>query len=181
MLLLWTARIVCTQSMETWGIWYIDESFLVWIIPSRYQSHKPICWARTISFVTYVYHITWFLIHVWVCMLTTQFSMHAFHSDLSIHVCLSCMPLGIHHTTRWGVLTLLDLHVQILEFGPRWASWWSELHSGSIMDQQLTVRSPILPGPLLVSRAFFCYSWAPFVLFIIVYLLLFSHLRLSVM
>ena len=29
-----------------------------------------------------------------------------------------CTPLGIHHTTRWGVLTLLDLHVQILKLEP---------------------------------------------------------------
>jgi len=28
-----------------------------------------------------------------------------------------CPPLGIHHTTRWGVLTPLNLHVQIPEFG----------------------------------------------------------------
>jgi len=39
-------------------------------------------------------------------------------------MCVSpCTPLGIHHTTLWGVLTPLDLHVQISEFGACGFSW----------------------------------------------------------
>jgi len=34
-----------------------------------------------------------------------------------------CTPLGTHLATRWEVLTSLNLHVQILEFGSWWTSW----------------------------------------------------------
>jgi len=50
-------------------------------------------------------------------------------------------------------------------------NYWIERCNGSV-DLQQTVQSPILPGPLCVSR---------FVLFILVYLLAFSQLRLTVM
>jgi len=116
-LLLWIARVVCTQSMETWGIWYIEEGFFVWIIPSRYQTNESIYWARTTGFVISVCHIIWCLIHVRVCMLTMWFSMHAFDSDLLIHACLFLHATWHSSPTYWGVLTPLDLHVQISEFG----------------------------------------------------------------
>ena len=50
-----------------------------------------------------------------VLVFTTWFSIHVYDSNLSIHVCLSLTLFGIHHTTRWGVLTPLDPHVQIPE------------------------------------------------------------------
>jgi len=37
--------------------------FLIWIIPSKYQSHEPINWARTTCFVISIYHMIWCLIH----------------------------------------------------------------------------------------------------------------------
>jgi len=86
-LLLWIVRVVCTQLMETWGIWYIYKAFLIWIIHLRYQSHESIYWARKTGFITSLHLITWCLFHVQVCMLTIRFS--TLDSDLSIHVCLS--------------------------------------------------------------------------------------------
>jgi len=56
------------------------------------------------------------------CMLvlTTQFSMRVYNSNLSIHVSYLCTPLGIRITTPWGVLTPLDPHVQVSELGLMW-------------------------------------------------------------
>jgi len=59
-------------------------------------------------------------------------------------------------------------------------SCWSEWRSWSV-DPQLTVQSPILPGPACLSSFLSVNSWAPLVLFIPVHLFVFSHLRLWVM
>jgi len=87
-------------------------------------------------------------------MLTTQFSMHVYDSDLLIHVGLSLHAIGIHHTTRWGVLTPLDPYVQILKLGACGFSWLlikdAQRKRGSSTDHL----TPILPGPLLISRVF---------------------------
>jgi len=58
---------------------------------------------------------------------------------------------------------------------------WSEMRSES-MNHQLTVQSHFLLGlPARLSSFFFCNSCASFMPFIIVYLFVFSYLRLSVM
>ena len=63
-------------------------------------------------------------------------------------------PSGFRITTRRGVLTPLDPHVQVLELeAVDSPSCWSEWHSGSV-DLQQTVQSLILPGPLFGSRVF---------------------------
>ena len=58
-----------------------------------------------------------------------------------------CTSLGIHHTTRWGVLTPLNLHVQILKIK---ACGFSRLlirvRSRSV-DHRQTIQSYFLPGP----------------------------------
>ena len=60
-------------------------------------------------------------------------------------------------------------------------SCWSEWRSWSV-DPQQTIWSSTLPGPLCASRVFlFVNSWVPFILFTLVHLFVFSHLRLSVM
>ena len=38
-----------------------------------------------------------------VCMLTTRFSMHALNRIYRYTCAYPCTPLGIHHTSRWGV------------------------------------------------------------------------------
>ena len=50
-------------------------------------------------------------------VLTIQFSMHIYDSDLLIHVCLSMLTIWHHITTHRGVLTPLNPHVQVLELG----------------------------------------------------------------
>ena len=109
--------------METWDIWYIDESFLVWIVPSRHQSHESIYWACTTDFVAYVHLITWCLLHIRVCMLTIRFSMHTFDSNLFIHVCLSLHATwhSSHHSLGIFWLPWICM-VQILKL----ELWWCD-------------------------------------------------------
>jgi len=104
--------------MVTWGICDIYKGFLVWIIPSTYQSNESKVWACTTSFVhTCIYWFTWcFRLCFCVPMLTTQFSTYAFQFDLSIHMCLLVHATWPHFTYSLGsFLTTLDLHVQISE------------------------------------------------------------------
>ena len=146
--------------------------FLVWIIPSRYQSHEFIYWAHTTGFVSYVHLITWCLFHVRVCILTTQFSTHVFYSDLlDTRVLFSAGHLAFITPLVGEFLTPLDLYVQILEFGPWWTSCWSVRRSGSVVDQRKTSQGPYPSRPPCSSLEFsFCNSWVYFVLIIIVYL-----------
>jgi len=69
---------------EVLGIWYIYESFLLWIILSTYQSHESKVCVCTTSFV----HTCIYRSCLCVPVLTTRFSTYAFQLDLSIHVCL---------------------------------------------------------------------------------------------
>jgi len=76
-------------------------------------------------------------------------------SVLALHLAFST-PLGIYHTTRWRVLTLLDLHVQISKL--RACRFFRLL----IRDAQTKRGSLIRPSralsfqaPVLVSRVFF--------------------------
>ena len=96
-----TTRIVWTQLIVTWGLKYIYEGFLIWIIPSTYQSHESVIWACITSFV----HIclTWcFIAYRCVPVLTTQFLIYAYLIRIYQYtrVCL-CTPLGTILRTRW--------------------------------------------------------------------------------
>jgi len=103
-------------------------------------------------------HVPYLISQLYISSLTVSLPLlYACTHDTFFNTCLSiqiyrytcaclCTPLGIYHTTRWEVLTPLNLHVQILDLGPWWTSWWSESHSDSVMDQQLTIHSHILPG-----------------------------------
>ena len=118
------------------------------------------------------------------CMiiLTTRFLMYAYDSKLSIHVWLS-----LHAT--W--------HSSYHSLGCFWQPWTciSKFRSLELEDfpacwSECVVKAWIIGRP---SRAlsfqdpcsslefFFCNSWVSFLLFIIICLFVFSHLRLSVM
>ena len=82
-------QVVWTQIMATWDMLYIDEGFLVWIIPLTYQSRECIIWACTTIFIhTCIYHMFNVLIAcLCVHMLSTPFSMHVFRfTPIDIHV-----------------------------------------------------------------------------------------------
>jgi len=132
--------------------------------------------------ITTVYFITYCPLPAPVCLC----SWHDFQCMLIIQIyrytcAYPCIPLGIHHTTHWRVLAPLDRMSRFwsldLVDSP---GCWSEMRNGSL-DHQQTVWGPILPGPHSALEFSFCDSWVPFVLFILVYLFLFSHLCLSVM
>ena len=118
------------------------------------------------------------------CMLvlTTQFSMHVYNLDLSIHVCLSMLATwhSHHHSPgssdssgsscpglgAWSVWILL-----VADQSGAVAAWISSR----------PFRAPSFQAPCSALE-FSCYDSEPvFVLFILVHLLVFSHLRLSVM
>ena len=101
----------------TWGIGYIYEGFLVWIIPSTYLPHRSVMWAYKTDFPM----VTLFTVsfHVHMCL----YSQYTF----SVHMYLLCTPPSFSICTRGLHLTTLDSHVQILEFGPWWSfCTWSE-------------------------------------------------------
>ena len=83
-------QVVWTQVMVTSDIWYIDEGFLVWIIPLTYLSCESIIWACTTNFVhTCIYRMfNVFIACLYVPMLSTPFSMHVFRFRLMIYMYL---------------------------------------------------------------------------------------------
>jgi len=75
--------------MATCVMWYIDEGFLIWIIPLTYQSRESIIWVCTTSFIhTFIYRMfNVFIACLYVPMLSILFSMHVFWFRLiDIHV-----------------------------------------------------------------------------------------------
>jgi len=139
--------------METWSIWYIDESFLIWIISTMYQSHESGYWARTTGLSHLFSHYLMPYSCSGVYAHDTVFNV-CFWLNLSIHVCFSCTPLSNHHTIPRGVSDSIDLHVQILELKPWWTSSWSEWRSGSIVDQWKTSPRSYPSKPLCSSSSF---------------------------
>ena len=105
------------------------------------------------------------------------------YSFIRIYRCMCaylCTPLNIHNTTRWGVLTPLDPHVQVSELGDcgfsrlliRDAQWKRGSSEGRLRSYP--------SRPSCSTLEFFCYDSEPlFVQFMIVYLFVFSHLRIS--
>jgi len=140
--------------MATWDVWYIDEGFLIWIIPLTYLSRESIIWACTTSFIhtciyrmfnlftacTYTLHTAFY-----VCF---QFQIHRYIWFIVVplippYVICTCI-LGPHHLIMYMCtcyarhltllyvlvgfrLTTLDSHIQILETRPWWPYCrWSE-------------------------------------------------------
>ena len=78
-------------------------------------------------------------------------------------------------------LTPLDQHVQIMDLGSWWTSCWSEWLSRSVVAQRKTSQGPYPSRPFARFSSFLLWLMSNFVLFSMVYLFIFSHLRLSVM
>ena len=83
-------QVVWTQTMATWDMWYIDEGFLVWIIPLTYQSRESIIWAYITSFIyTCIYRMfNVFIACLFVLKLLIPFLCMLSDSDLSINMYL---------------------------------------------------------------------------------------------
>jgi len=115
--------------MVIWDIWFIDEGFLVWIIPLVYQSHESIIWACTASFVhTCIYRMLDISSHVYMCQCSrhhilmhvfwfrfintnvlTWFQIYYWFSDfqlcywlLPLSVCLNHITWSCTRVTAWA-------------------------------------------------------------------------------
>ena len=122
-----------------WEFSYLDYSFDV--LTSRIGNLGLYNCFTTVTLLAILLPAT-------VCMCSQyDFQYILFVPDLSIHMCLSLHGTCSYLTTRWGVLTPLNLHVQILELVPWWTFYWSEWHSGSIVDQQKTGLEPYPSRP----------------------------------
>ena len=93
-------QVVWTQMMVTSDMWYIDESFHVWIIPLTYLSYESIIWACTTSLfilifiacLLYLSHVCHILSHDYVYLaLYTVF--HACFSDLDLLIYMYLLDL----------------------------------------------------------------------------------------
>ena len=76
-------------------MWYIDEGFLIWIIPLTYQSRESIIRACTTSFVhTCIYRMfNLFTACLYVSMLFILCSMHVFQFQIHRYTCFTVIPL----------------------------------------------------------------------------------------
>ena len=128
------------------------------------------------------YHLLSLCLLLYACAHDMIFNTCSFDSDLLTHVCLS-----LHAT--W--------HSPYHSLGSFWLPWIFMFRSRSlklvdlpVADQRCAAEAWIIgrpsrvlffQAPWLAFEFFCCNSWTSFVLFIIVYLFIFSHLRLSVM
>ena len=80
--------------MATWDMWYIDEGFLIWIIPLTYQFRESIIRACTTSFVhTYIYH----MFNVFIACLIYLSHVYLYFSSRHCFLCmLSDSDLSIY-------------------------------------------------------------------------------------
>ena len=111
-----------------------------------------------------------------------RFSIHALLIRIYWYACAyPITPLGIYHTTRWRVS---DSPGSLCPDLGAWNLWIL-----SVADQKCAAVAWIIgrssealsfQPPCSALKIFFCDSCAPFVLFIVIYLFIFSHLRLSV-
>ena len=120
----------------------------------------------TIMFPTW-YPLLSLCLLLYVCAYDMVFQ-HALLIQIYQYTCAyPCTPLGIHHTTHWGVSDSLgsacsDLRAWSCRFFwllIRVAQWKCESSANRLR--------PILPGPLLGSRVSFHDSWAPFVSYVL--------------
>jgi len=116
-----------------------------------------------------------------VLVLTMRFSMHVYDLDLSMHVCLFMHATWHSDITRWGVLTLLDPHVQVSKLRTSGFSLLlirvAQRKRSRLAEDRLR---PYPSRPPCSALDFFCYDFEPsFVQLMIVYLFVFSYLRLS--
>jgi len=102
-----------TQNTVTWGKGYIRGSpclnYSFDMLISLISNLGLYNWPYRIYFTCYLFpaHVCLYSWHNFQYMLLTRIYRYTY-----VYL---CMPLDIHHTTHWGVLTPLNLHVQILK------------------------------------------------------------------
>jgi len=87
--------------MMTWDIWYIDEDFLVWIIPSMYLSYEAVNWVCTAGFVVFTSIGFYFRFLILLLLLLYYIYLH------------SSLPL-VFYSTSLLLLSHYTMHVPFL-------------------------------------------------------------------
>ena len=96
-------RDVYTRITVKWGIWYIDESFLIWIIPSTYLSHEAVIWV-----VCWFCHICfyWVIIQIFSLLLLLLYYLFL----VLLHVYYSTGLLLLLYCTQPVLCLILHLY-----------------------------------------------------------------------
>ena len=95
---------------------YIYEGFLVELFLRRTNLHRSVIWAYITSFI--IFTLPAASLPAPACLCLRQGFQCIFMIWIYRYTCAYlCTPLGIRNTSRWGVLTPLDLDVQISELG----------------------------------------------------------------
>ena len=141
-----------------------------YLLLSSYIMHVPSLISITVSLLAPACLCS---CHSFQCIFMTQIYSYTY--------AYLCTPPGIRITTRWEfwlfwILISRSRCLELVDSLSYWLEWRSEN-----MDHRQTVWSPIIPALCASLEFSFCNSWAPFVLFILVYFFVFSHLRLLVM
>jgi len=111
-------------------------------------------------------------------VLMTRFSMHVYDSDLSIHVCLSLHTIWHSHYHSLGSSDSPEFSCPDLRVWSLWILLVADQKCAAvawIISRPSIVLSFLIPYSALEFS--FCNSGAPFVLSLLVYLFIFSHLR----
>jgi len=122
-----------------WGFSCLDYTFNVLI-----------SWIGKLGLYNWFFHIYFTWCHI-VCsclsLLTIRFSIHTFRFEfIGTRVVFYARHLTLILLHVGEFLTLLNLRVKILEFGPWWSSYWSERYSSSVVDQRLPVLNFFIQG-----------------------------------
>ena len=102
----------------------LDFLFYYYYIISVYIFPYHLCSTTSLLFLSYyTMHVPYLIsltisLSAFVCMYSRHGFQCLFINLIYRYTCaFLCTPFGIHHTTRWGVLTPLDPHIQIPELG----------------------------------------------------------------
>ena len=94
--------------MITLDIWYIDEGFLVWIIPSTYLSHETVNWVCTAGFAIFAFINFYFRFLVLFLLLY----YNCLHPALPLVFYSTNLLLSSYYTMR--ILCLISLVIFLL-------------------------------------------------------------------
>jgi len=87
----------------TWDIWYIDQGFLIWIIPSMYLSHEAVNWVCTADFAVFTFIGFYFGFLVMIIII----------SSIILYIFIYCLTL-VFYSTCLLFLSYYTMHVLCL-------------------------------------------------------------------
>ena len=170
-----------TQSMETWGIWYIDKGFLFGL-SSRGINLMNLSTEPVQLILSHLYITSFDASFMFGCVCSRHDFQRMLLNQIYRYTCACpCTPLGTYLATRWRVSDSPGSACPDSKLGAH--GFFRLLIRDAYEKHGSSTNRPesFFPSPLLASRVFLCNSWASVLLFIIIYPFVISHLRLSVM